>query len=171
MTKQNNVCANQNLHHCNRVAVITTPDTRDSYKIHKLTYRIPHLLAQQQAQAKGARDALFTQNGKLIESTTANIISYINKDTIITPPILGKGLNGITRQILIENLPIKEKAIPSDTTDPIILVNSLSLQIVESIDGRKLKQNSEFVNLIRQTLDQAEKSYIKKLRIESLKIH
>ncbi|MBU4098227.1 aminotransferase class IV, partial [Patescibacteria group bacterium] len=105
-------------------------------------------------------DALFTQNGKLIESTTANIISYINKDTIITPPILEKGLNGITRQILIENLPIKEKAIPSDTTDPIILVNSLNLRIVESIDGRKLKQNSEFVNLIRQTLDKTEKTYI-----------
>lgn len=144
------------------IRLITIPDPRDIYKIHKLTYRIPNLLARQQAEKKGAQDALFTQNGEIIESTTANIIAYINKDTLITPPISGKGLDGITRQILMENLPIHESPIPQNTTNPLILINSIRLRVVKSIDGRKINQNSEFVNLIRQTLDKAEKNYVQK---------
>jgi branched-subunit amino acid aminotransferase/4-amino-4-deoxychorismate lyase len=144
-----------------KISVITTPDTRDIYKTHKITYRIPHLLARGKARSQGAEDALFTQNNDLIESTTANIITYVNNDTFITPPIFEKGLNGITRQILIENLPILEAPVPTNTTNPLILVNSLGLWIVESIDGKKINQNPEFVNLIRQTIDKAEKNYIK----------
>lgn len=142
-----------------KIKLITTPDTRDIYKTHKLTYRLPHLLAQKKARSKGSQDALFTQNNKLIESTTANIISYVN-NTLITPPIYNNCLNGITRQILMENLPIREAPITQNTTNPLILVNSLSLRIIESIDGKKIKQNAEFVNLIRQTIDEAEKTYI-----------
>ncbi len=143
-----------------KVAVITTPDTRDIYKTHKVTCRIPHLLAQKKAQSKRAQDALFTQNKEIVESTNANIFTYTSSNIIITPPIKDQGLNGITRQILMENLPVQEAPIPISTTNPLILVNSLSLRLVESIDGRKLNQNPEFVNLIRQTLDEAEKNYI-----------
>ena len=151
-----------------KISVITTPDTRDIYKTHKVTYRIPHLLALKKARSQGAQDALFTQNKEIIESTTANIIALASNNSqlsILTPPISQNGLDGITRQILIENLPIHEAPIPATTTSPLILVNSLSLRIVKSIDGKKINQNPEFANLIRQTLDEAEKSYIKKLKI------
>lgn len=148
---------------------ITLPDPRDIYKTIKTTYRLPNLLAQKQAQIKETDDAIFTQNNKLIESTNSNILSCqtnshfstLNSQfSILTPPLKGRGLNGITIQILMENLPIQQKPVPSDTTDPLILVNSLSLQIVESINGTSLKQNPEFVKLIRQTLDKTEKMYI-----------
>ncbi len=145
------------------ISVITTPDTRDTYKTYKLTYRIPHLLAQEKARSQGAKDALFTQNKEIVESTNSNIFSCASNNSqlsIHTPPISKNGLNGITRQILMENLPIREAPIPIATTNPLILVNSLSLRIIESIDGKKINQNPEFVNLIRQTLDKAEKKYI-----------
>lgn len=155
------------------IKLITTPDTRDIYKTHKLTYRIPHLLAKEKAQSQGAEDALFTQNNGLIESTAANIFSCVSDNSspaaalaeagqlsIITPSISGKGLNGISRQILMENLPIQEQDIPANTSNPLILINSLNLRIVENIDGRRLNQSSEFINLIRQTLNKAEKKYI-----------
>jgi branched-subunit amino acid aminotransferase/4-amino-4-deoxychorismate lyase len=144
-----------------KVDVITTPETRDKNKTIKTTYRVPNIFAQKKAQAKGAQDALFTtQKNQLIESTYANIYAYTPDNTIITPPIEGKGLNGISRQILMENLPIQEKEIPADTTDPIILVSSLSLRIVESINGKKIKQDPEFIELMSQAIDNAEKSYI-----------
>lgn len=145
------------------IKLITTPDTRDACKTHKLTYRMPHLLALEKARSQNADDALFTQNNELIESTSANIFSYTSTNShfsIITPPVSNNGLNGITRQILMENFPIHEQDIPANTTNPLILVNSLNLRIIKSIDGKKINQNPDFVNLIRQTLDEAEKNYI-----------
>lgn len=145
------------------IKLISLSDPRDIYKTIKTTYRLPYLLAKQQAQAKGAQDALFTQNHQLIESTTSNIIASTSNNIIITPPIAKLGLNGITRQLLMEILPIKEVPIPYNTTYPLILINSLSLKIAENIDGRKLKQNNQFTNLIRQTIDKAEKYYIEQM--------
>lgn len=141
------------------VSVITVVDNRDSYKTIKMTYRVPHLLAMQKAKEKGVQDALFVQNNFLIESTYANIYSY-DDGTIITPPISGRALNSISRKVLFEQLKIHEKEIPITTENPMVLVSSLSLRIVENIDGRKMEQDSGFISQIKNALDTAERKYI-----------
>jgi branched-subunit amino acid aminotransferase/4-amino-4-deoxychorismate lyase len=141
------------------VSVMTIPDERDIYKTIKMTYRVPHLLAVQKAQERGAQDALFSQNDFLIESTYANIYSY-HEGEIITPPIRNKGLNGISRQILLEQLPIHQKEISIKTQNPMVLVSSLSLRIVDKIDGIKIKKNTGFFAQIKNALEDAEKNYI-----------
>lgn len=146
------------------VRVITTPETRGTLKTIKTTYRVPNILAQKEARVKGAQDAIFTLQNQLIESTYANIYILNTKSTIITPPIAGKGLNGISRQVLMENLPIQEQKIPDDTIDPMILVSSLSMRIVKSINGRKLKQDPEFIKLMYMGIINAENKYIEAMK-------
>jgi branched-subunit amino acid aminotransferase/4-amino-4-deoxychorismate lyase len=141
------------------VSVLTVPDERDQYKTVKMTYRIPHILAQQKADEQGCQDALFVLGNNLVESTYANIFSFHNGE-IITPPIANRGLNGISRQVLLDQLPIEEQEITVETTNPMVLVSSLSLRVVEKIDDREIKKNEEFVQMIKNALEKAEKEYI-----------
>src|SRR5436190_2637355 len=141
------------------VSVITITDTRDQYKTLKMTYRVPHLLAQQKAREQGAQDALFVQNNFFVESTYANIFS-LSSGKIITPPIENRGLNGISRQVLMEELPVEEKEIVKDTTDPMVLVSCLSMRVVEKIDGREIKQDRIFVEKIKNAMDKMEREYL-----------
>lgn len=152
-----------------KISVITVPDPRKEFKTIKTNDRTAYTQSQEKARSQGAQDALFTQNNEgrrslvppiLIESTNANILSFTPENTIITPPVKNKALNGITRQILMEAMKIRENNIPIDTNNPIILINSLNIRIINSIDGRKIKQDPEFVTLIRQALESSEKSYI-----------
>lgn len=141
------------------VPVITVPDQRDIYKTVKMTYRVPHIIAMQKAQEQGAQDALFTLDTALIESTYANIYSFVDGH-IVTPPMANKGLNGISRQVLMEKLPIQEKEIPDNTNNPMVLVSSLSIRVVEKINGRVLKQNPSFTSTIQKAIDTAENEYL-----------
>jgi len=142
------------------VSVITVSDERDVFKTLKITYRVPHILAQEQAQKRGAQDALFVQENTLIESTYANIYSCNANGNIITPPIANKGLNGISRQVLREELLIQEQEISQETDDPMVLVSSLSMRVVEKINRKQIKQNKSFVTTIQNALDAAEKAYM-----------
>lgn len=146
------------------VGVITVSDYRDIYKSIKTTYRIPHIFAQKKAEEKGCQDALFSFNGRLIESTYANIFARKRDGEIVTPPIAGRGLNGITRQILMENLKAREEDLLAGYEDPLVLVSSLSLRSVKSINGRKIKRDAQFVSLIRQAVEEAEVDYMGKSR-------
>ena len=141
------------------VSVITITDTRDQYKTLKMTYRVPHFLAQQKAREQGVQDALFVQNNFFVESTYANIFS-LSSGKIITPPIENRGLNGISRQVLMEELPVEEKEIVKDTTDPMVLVSCLSMRVVEKIDGREIKQDRIFVEKIKNAMDKMEREYL-----------
>src|SRR5579859_2657451 len=111
------------------VSVITVLDTRDVFKTIKMTYRVPHMLAMRQAQTQGAQDALFTQDGFIIESTYANI--YSQNKNIFTPSITKRALDSISRKILFQQLPIQEQEISENTEDPMVLVSSLSIRVVE----------------------------------------
>ena len=141
------------------VSVITITDTRDQYKTLKMTYRVPHFLAQQKAREQGVQDALFVQNNFFVESTYANIFS-LSSGKIITPPIENRGLNGISRQVLMEELPVEEKEIVKDTTDPMVLVSCLSMRVVEKIDRREIKQDRIFVEKIKNAMDKMEREYL-----------
>ncbi|HSW96610.1 MAG TPA: aminotransferase class IV [Candidatus Saccharimonadales bacterium] len=142
------------------VQVITVLDERDLYKTIKMTYRVPHMIAMQKAQEHGASDALFFQNGFLIESTYANIYACTEESTIITPSITGRALDSISRKILFQQLVIAEQEIPESTKMPLVLVSSLSIRIVEKINGNPIKKDEAFVSKIQTAITTAEDLFI-----------
>lgn len=139
---------------------ITIPDTRAPDKIYKTTARSINELATKFAQEHNADDALFISNGNLIESPIANIFSMDDSGTLITPPIAGKGLNGITRQVIMENQHVLEREIPATTTGPLVLVNSLRIQPITSVNGKLLQSPEELVERLRLLLQDTENSYV-----------
>src|SRR5882724_1348824 len=144
------------------VKVISLPDTRDATKIYKTTNRLVNEKAKKIAEKKGTDDALFVKDQKFIESTICNIFSLNKKGEIITPPLAGKGLKGITRQLIMENIKVIEEDIPENTNGPLVLVNSLRIQKVSHINGKKLQNAEKLLQRIKKIIDLAEKSYSKK---------
>ena len=143
-----------------KVSVITVPDERDVFKTLKMTYRVHNVMGMQKAQQQQAQDALFVHNNMLVESTYANIYALTDDGIIITPPIAGKGLNGISRQSLMTALPIQEQDIPEDTTNPLVLVSSLSMRAVEKVNGKSIRYTQAFVDKIEKALENAENAYL-----------
>ena len=139
------------------VQVITVSDTRDENKIYKTTDRTINDQARQLAKQQGAQDAIFVQNGVLIESTIANIFSLNQKGQLITPPIGGRGLSGITRQIIMEQTDVHEEEIPEITTAPLVLVNCLRISKVTHVDVKKLSDGEELLQRIKILLNKAKR--------------
>ena len=144
-----------------KVKVITAPDERDICKTLKTTYRLHNVLTMQKAQKQNAQDGLFTYNSMLIESTYANIYALTENGTIITPPIAGKGLNGISRQTLMKQLSIQEQEIPENTRHPLVLVSSLSIRSVETVNTKQIAYSQIFVDKIKKAVENAENEYIR----------
>lgn len=120
-----------------------------SEKLPKIKQIDRHVYEQAQVYAKerGADVGIFIIGDKwdkgskiiLLESTISNIISLDKNGDIVTPPLTTQGLKGITRQVLLDGKYAKEREISVDTKGPIVLVNCLRVQGVNSLDGRRLK--------------------------------
>lgn len=144
------------------IPAITISDTRDKNKIYKTTSRKVNEQAKKFAEEKAAVDAIFINKGNLIESTISNIFSLNKKGELITPNLDNKGLKGVTRQIIMENAKVIEQGIPADTNAPLVLVNSLRIQKVDYLDGRKLESAEELFLKIKKILKQEEEKYLQK---------
>jgi aminodeoxychorismate synthase component I/2-amino-4-hydroxy-6-hydroxymethyldihydropteridine diphosphokinase len=135
-----------------KIKVITFDDTRNNLKIFKTTDRIINDKARQLAVENGADDALFILDNNIIESTYANVFSFDEHGNIITPPIKGKGLQGIARQVIMENIHVKEMPITKDINQPLVLVNSLRVQPVTEINGKSLPDANRLAKKLRSIL-------------------
>jgi branched-chain amino acid aminotransferase len=142
------------------VKAITFEDTRDASRTIKTVTRLVNEEANKFAKEQNADAALFVQNGNLIEATNANIFSLNENNTIITPAVEGKGLKGITREILMEHTSVLESDIAKQTTGPLVLTSCLRLQKVSHLDGRKLSDPEELFQRIKEILEKAENEYI-----------
>jgi len=142
--------------------LITVEDTRTAIKIYKTTDRIINEQTTKIAQKNGADDALFTLDGNIIESTISNVFSINKHGVIITPPIKNYGLNGITRQLIIENETVIEETIPETTNGPLVLVNALRIQKVSHLNGRELHDGENLQKKIKTLIEKKEKAYIQK---------
>jgi branched-chain amino acid aminotransferase len=136
------------------IHVITVEDKRDKLKTLKTTNRTTNLQAKELAEKRGADDALFVQNGMLIESTYANIFSIDSLGNLITPPLDKKGLQGIARQVIMERTQVIEKDIPQDITCQLVAINSLRVEAIITIDGRILPDASELVQKLKTILEE-----------------
>ena len=83
------------------VSAVTTGDTRWSRCDIKSVSLLPNVLANQQAHAAGAFEALFVRDGVLIEGSHSNLLGVID-DTLVTYPACNYILAGITRAIVLE---------------------------------------------------------------------
>lgn len=85
----------------NGVAAITTPDTRWGRCDIKSIALLPNVLANQQAKAAGAFEALFVRDGVLIEGSHSNLIGVVGGE-VVTYPECNYILGGITRRLVLE---------------------------------------------------------------------
>ncbi|HVA97190.1 MAG TPA: aminotransferase class IV [Candidatus Acidoferrales bacterium] len=142
--------------------VITVEDTRNYLKIYKTTNRTINDAAKKMAEEKDADDAIFTVNGTIIESTISNVFSVNKLGELITPPIRAKGLNGITRQLIMQNAKVIETEINKNTKGPLVLVNSLRIQKVTHLNGKKLLDGEKLLQQILSMVDKRESEYLQK---------
>jgi branched-chain amino acid aminotransferase len=128
--------------------------------------KLPQILARAQAEEAGADEALLINTeGHVVEGATSNLF-WIDRNTILTPPLAGGILSGITRLVVLElcrdlGLSVREKnTSASDLTkvDGVFLSLS-SMGIVEavSLDGNPLRQSyltsrigSAYLDLVRR---------------------
>lgn len=98
------------------VDVVTLPDQRWKRCDIKSISLLPNVLAKQQAAEQGAREAwLVDADGRVTEGSSANAYIVDQSGTIITRPLGGEILGGITRQNLFAaakaaGVPIVERA-------------------------------------------------------------
>ncbi|MDE8349760.1 MAG: aminotransferase class IV [Acidocella sp.] len=141
-------------------AVVCTVTRRNEMsplsRIKSLNY-LDSILARQEANHRGADDALLLNTrGYVAEATASNIIVF-RSDQIVTPPLTHGALPGIMRSIFMEKYgAIEAPLLVEDllASNAILLVNSLMLRPLVSIDGRELATRSEcFVEITHQVME------------------
>lgn len=105
------------------VAAVSVPDTRWSRCDIKSIALLPNVLANQEAHAAGAFEALFIKDGVLIEGSHSNLFGVLD-GTLITYPACNYILAGITRALVLQlardlDIPVSEGPIPWDRIEDV----------------------------------------------------
>lgn len=142
--------------------VITVPEQRDCFRDLKLVNRVVHMLSLKKAHQAGAGEAIFVEHGKLVEATCYNLIACDDRGRLLTPPLEGKGVNGIARQILMERCKIDEVELAENINCPLFLINNTKgIVPVRRLNNRTLPSNSECLERLRKALRKSESDYVK----------
>jgi branched-chain amino acid aminotransferase len=144
------------------VDVVTSPflrNERSPLAGIKATAYAENLLALQEAQGRGAAEAILgNTRGELCEGATSNIFLVREDGCVVTPPIGSGCLPGVMRGVVIERLrdlgiSVREEACPLEdlaTCREAFLTSSLrGVQAVERVDGRKLQAPGEVTARLR----------------------
>ncbi|HHV64287.1 MAG TPA: D-amino acid aminotransferase [Peptococcaceae bacterium] len=97
------------------VKAVILKDDRWAHPYIKTLNLLPNVLAKQIAEEHDAYEAILVrENGYISEAASSNVFAVLDDDTIITAPLDGKILGGISRQVLIKiiaenNLKFKEE--------------------------------------------------------------
>lgn len=126
------------------VAAISVPDTRWTRCDIKSIALLPNVLANQQAHAAGAFEALFIKDGVLIEGSHSNLFGVLD-GTLMTYPSCNYILSGITRSLVLEmarelGIPAAEAPIPWERIDDVeeLFLSGTTTEVmpVSRVDGR-----------------------------------
>lgn len=132
------------------VAAISVPDTRWTRCDIKSIALLPNVLANQQAHAAGAFEALFIKDGMLIEGSHSNLFGVLD-GTLVTYPSCNYILSGITRALVLEmarqlDIPCAERPIPWDRIDDVeeLFLSGTTTEVmpIATVDGRKVGNGS-----------------------------
>ncbi|MEX0690609.1 MAG: aminotransferase class IV [Gemmatimonadales bacterium] len=83
------------------IAVITTPDTRWARCDIKSVALLPNVLANQQARAAGATEAVFVRDGVALEGSSSSFFAIVDGD-VRTAPCSNYILPSISRRVTLE---------------------------------------------------------------------
>ena len=141
------------------IDAITIPEQRDSLKVMKLTYRLLYSVLEKQASQMDAQEVLFVEQGSLVEGTYHSICSVDADGMVLLPPIIDKGLNGITRQLILDNTQTRIIDIPAKTNAPLYLMNSLNVVPIRRLDGELVVQERGRMRVIEDLVLKLELDY------------
>lgn len=100
---------------------------------------LDNVLARMEADERGADDALLLNTeGRVAESTIANLFLVTPDGTVITPPIAEGALPGVRRAELLEQLDARERPVTlADlrTASEAFLTNAVSIRALVAVDG------------------------------------
>ena len=120
-----------------------SPSTNNPLAKYKSINFGPAFFKKQEAVNSGFNDVLFyNEKNELLEASTSNIFG-VRGGKLYTPPLSDSILPGTIRQLLIENMNVKEKEIPVskiESFDYFFLTNSIAeIQPVKKIDAIQFK--------------------------------
>jgi branched-chain amino acid aminotransferase len=148
------------------LALITSRTLRAAAALKSNSFIASHI-AQRAARAVGADDAVFVdEEGRLYEATTANVF-IVRNGSLSTAPTNGAILPGVIRAKVMElasaaGIPTSEHhTLVSDLgdDDALLLTSSVrGIVAAGSIDGRRLRQDDEFLARLRSLLSNAERA-------------
>lgn len=130
-------------------AIIATVTRRNEHsptsRFKTLNY-LDNLLARQEAADKGADDALLLNGqGKLVESTVANLFLVMDGD-VLTPPLSDGALPGVMRADVMDRLGAATASIrPADLWEAseAFLTSAVGVRALTAVDGRAIGGGQE----------------------------
>ncbi|MGB3680858.1 MAG: aminotransferase class IV [Rubrobacteraceae bacterium] len=137
---------------------ITIPDSRGPLAAHKTLNYLPNVLGLREAEAAGCDEALFAEDGTLLEGTVSNVVGF-HAGGLLTPALDGKTLPGVARRAVLEAGLVREGTLPETLDGPLYCVNSVrGIEAVSELDGRKLYRDPEIQGALEEAFeDQAQK--------------
>jgi branched-chain amino acid aminotransferase len=124
-------------------------------RIKSLNY-LDSILARREAADHGADDAvLLNTQGRVAETTTANLFAVID-GVVVTPPVAEGALPGIARRLVLEALEVIERPLLLQElyrAEEIVLTNSLGVRPVAAVDGFALGGRDGLLRSLAKILD------------------
>ncbi len=148
--------------------LVTYRALRSAADLKSKSFTTSHL-AMQAAQAAGADDALFVdEGGRAHEATTANLF-VATEGSLLTPPLDGAILPGVTRAKVqdlarADGIRVLERHLVADAlgeNDTVLLTSSVrGIVMAASLDGRALRQDEELLRRLQGLVRTAEAASI-----------
>ncbi|MCB9881647.1 MAG: aminotransferase class IV [Planctomycetes bacterium] len=148
------------------VRLVTSPfrfGDEDPTPQHKCEARGLYAVALADAVRRGADDALLIgRGGSLLETTRASVFVVRTDGAVVTPPVHGRALPGITRGVLVRDAArfgLRVSVAPIDRAElrsarQVFLANAVvGIEAVRSVDGESLPSADDSLEA-RKVLDQ-----------------
>lgn len=127
-------------------------DDRGPLTSHKTLNYLPNVLALWRAEQAGCEEAIFISDGLLLEATASNLVGRV-EGRLFTPPLKGRVLGGIARELLLEEGIVSEGNLPVRISGPLYCVNSVrGIEPVAELDGQPLRLDPEIRNHLDEPL-------------------
>jgi branched-subunit amino acid aminotransferase/4-amino-4-deoxychorismate lyase len=134
------------------LCAISVPDERGALVAHKTLNYLPNVLAVKRAEEAGCQEAVFVHDGMLLEATASNLVGVV-EDRLLTPPLAGRVLGGVAREVLLEEGVVLEGALPADVSETLYCINSVrGVEPVAKLDDRPLRLEPKTQSLLDKIL-------------------
>jgi branched-chain amino acid aminotransferase len=127
---------------------ISVSDDRGPLAAHKTLNYLPNIIALRRAEEAGCEEAVFARDALLLEATTSNLVGEVG-GSLLSPPLGGRVLGGVIREVLLEEGVIREGDMLADVSGPLYCVNSVrGIEPVIELDGRALRSDAKIQSLL-----------------------